>query len=397
MVMRPLLPATRFVAAPEQYRFVLVRILRDCRELVSYSEGPIALAYEQAISRFNAIIPRVTGVGAYPGEGLELRMLRNNQLVRTQVLASKPPNCASQVAGTVGQAGACVEPPCLPGYVKVLDPVCLNGRVRCEPRVAGLFEETCPAADMVFSNKSTRCVPVMCPPGTERNERDECQAPLRPLPGLRPLEEPTPEPTPELGGCLDPQEVIAAQPCFHINPTTLQYEGPPDLVAAFTPENRANLPSLCLQLAQQRYFDQPLCDPGRTIPAAPSCLTPEQRDVLNYCQANRQNISAGPNRAFNWICWFSLKDEPLFQEWVRTADCQPGQVAPEACPGNQVRNAATGICECAPGTVFSQAMQSCIEPAAVQPPTAAAGGPSLAVPLLIGAAVVGAAALLLMG
>jgi hypothetical protein len=109
---------------PAHYRFVLVRVLRDCRELVSWSAGPSIMTRQQAEAKFQQIISNVSVVQE-PGEGLELRMLRGSVVVATKVFVGRPPGCGvvtkegfqSQViagvpeeGGALGQASAPVTP-----------------------------------------------------------------------------------------------------------------------------------------------------------------------------------------------------------------------------------------------------------------------------------------------
>jgi len=89
---------------PASYRFVLVRVLRDCRELVSWSEGPRFMTRAQAEARFQQIISNVSVVEE-PGEGLELRMQRGTAITATKVFVGRPPGCATIIGTAEGELG----------------------------------------------------------------------------------------------------------------------------------------------------------------------------------------------------------------------------------------------------------------------------------------------------
>jgi len=90
--------------SPAHYRFALVRVLRDCRELVSWSEGPRVMTRAQAEERFQQIIPSVSVVQE-PGEGLELRMVRGTSIDATKVFVGRPPGCATIIGTDSGELG----------------------------------------------------------------------------------------------------------------------------------------------------------------------------------------------------------------------------------------------------------------------------------------------------
>lgn len=361
----------------------------------------------------------------------------------------------------LGQADAgCVTPPCPNGTIKSYDPACPSGTVRCPPGAL----DPCPANDLVFSNRAGRCVPIRCPSGTVRNERDECEVVVQPTPPAQPQDFCTipslsflsqevirrfeacwkgqcstgeflalvselntlfqtarinnqpaivaqiqyardllvaggaskcpsvtrPQPAP--GECLNPQQVASAQPCFYMvgfgeDPSNWKYEGPPELLAG---ANSTDVVKFCIdtgftdliQDTGDGYFVLPLCD-SDTLPAPPSCITPEQRRALTSCTA--QGVKSG-DRAANYFCWIGLKAPQLLQEWIDTPDCPPGEV-PDTPP--QEPPIAPG--ECRPGFVFNAAANPpCVAITPTQSvPTAKKS--SAALPLLIGAAVVGAA------
>jgi hypothetical protein len=326
------------------YRFVLVRITRDCRDLIVWSEGPTALTVAQADVRFRSIIPRVTGVGEYPGEGLELQMIRDNRVVQRHTFVSRPVAC-SQV-GWLGQVT------CPPGEIPAGTPpnqICVRdpSTSRCAP-------------GMHFNAGYGRCIPDSCPGAVRDLSTGLCTPIIRPIPSFFPTPSTTPSGplSPAPGACLSTQDVVAMQPCFYLNPVTGVYEGPPELVQGV---DTSLLVNFCLRsrgpTLELLNADLPLCD-ITTVPSPPSCITPEQRRLLTYCA---ERGFRGDDPASNFFCWFALKAPAELQEWVRTPNCAPGQV-----------------------------------PVPVPPPAPAARR-SLVVPVLVGAAVVGAAALLLMG
>jgi hypothetical protein len=137
----------------------------------------------------------------------------------------------------------------------------------------------------------------------------------------------------------------------------------------------AELYKFCLQTFAAGYFYLPLCDAPATIPAPPSCLSPEERGVVNYC---REKSWTGDNRTANYFCWAALKAPAELGDWEKTSDCQPS--APPVEPAADVPPEAGPLPGTAPGTVT---------PGTV--PVAQAKKSSAA-PLLIGAAVVAAAA-----
>jgi hypothetical protein len=155
---------------------------------------------------------------------------------------------------------------------------------------------------------------------------------------------------------LDAPEVAAAQPCFYFD-SAGNYVGPPELVQGV---DIAALRTFCLQTYQAGYFDLPLCDAPATVPPQPSCIDPELRRVLRYC---RDVGFQGDDRAANYFCWFALKAPAELAGWEAAQDCPPGQAPTET-------------------TV----------PTETAPTAPTAEKSSAAVPLLIGAAVVGAAA-----
>jgi hypothetical protein len=363
------------------YQFQLVRITVDCRELVAWSDGPQQLTATQASTRFADIASRVTGTGAYPGEGLELRMLLNNRVAQKRVFTQRPAACAP-VSGTIGWLGqsGCTFPPCEQGHSRVFDTSCPAGRVRCRPSAF----EPCPSGEASYGQAG--CVPITCPAGTVRDlSTFECvppfQLPSVPIGPLQPTSPITPQrPQPAPGECLSTQQVVSAQPCFYLvgfgeDPSGWSYQGPPELIAGANPDDVARF---CINTGYtdligntgDGYFVLPLCDPERDLPRPPSCITPEQRRILTYCA---ERGSRGGDPAANYFCWFALKAPAMLREWVDTPDCPPGQVPiPPPLPP--------------PGTPT-------LPSPPVQTPTTAKS--SIAVPLLIGAAIVGGAALLL--
>ncbi len=402
-------------ASPSRYTFELVRILPDCREVISWSEGPVVLTQAQANARWAQVSSSVSGVNAYPGEGLQLRAWRAGSIVLSKIYVSPPSGCSVKLpsgaiaGGTLGQGG-CQAPPCSPGQSRAFDPSCPTGTVRCNPSPIepcpsgqafnagyggcvpitcrtgtlrnlqnGQCESTsvnqpppCDAGTAPFWDVSRQailclpaaqdpcpgqalgpngCVPIDCPPGTVRNTNDgSCSSPTIPPPAP--------------GECLDAQEVVTAQPCFYFDQSG-NYVGPPELVQGV---DIAKLYTFCSQTYAAGYFNLPLCDPS-TLPSPPSCIDPETRRILTYCT---QQGAMGPDRAANYFCWLANKSGPLFGEWLRTSDCPVGQVP-------------------IPGPVAPP--RAPIPPLAPSPYAAKKGG--VAVPLLIGAAIIGGAALLL--
>jgi uncharacterized protein YkwD len=187
-----------------------------------------------------------------------------------------------------------------------------------------------------------------------------------------PVPQPAPStlpPTEPATNCLTMQQMIGAIPCFHVNPKTGRYEGPLELIRGADP---AQVGEFCKQTGyydllegrQRGYFVQPLCAASvAELPAIPDCVTSEHRRLLNYCA---ENNFRGNDPASNWFCWFALKVPDRLAAWSRAPNCAGAE----------------------PIT-----MRRVVTPTAPAAPSAA----SSAVPLLIGAAVIGAAAYFLLG
>jgi hypothetical protein len=223
------------------------------------------------------------------------------------------------------------------------------------------------------------CVPIECPSGTVRNTDDGSCLPICPQGQVRSrvtgqcetAAAPT-IPPPAPGECLSAQQVIAAQPCFYFNAQG-EYVGPPELVQGV---DTSALFGFCLQSLAAGYFELPLCDAPATIPAPPSCLTPEQRGIVRYCREMDQRPIAdtrrgwnGPNRTANYFCWTAFKALAEFGEWEAAPDCQPG--VPPVTPPVEVPPGEPSVPGSAPAPIAKKS--------------------SAVVPLLVGAAVVGAA------
>jgi len=206
-----------------------------------------------------------------------------------------------------------------------------------------------------------QCVPFVCPEGTVRNlETGECY-----------------RPPPVEGECLSVDQVVAAQPCFYFDAQG-KYVGPANLVEGV---DLAGLYQFCLQTLSSGYFDLPLCDAPRTVPPHPSCLTEANRAILNECRSSGWK---GTDRNANYFCWYALKAPAELADWEATPDCPTGS-PPEFEP--PPTGTAPPPQETLPGT-----------------PPATPGAPvgttaptkSSAVPLLLGAAVVGTIAYFLL-
>jgi hypothetical protein len=108
------------------------------------------------------------------------------------------------------------------------------------------------------------------------------------------------------------------------------------------------------------------------------------RRTLRYC---RDVGWQGDDRAANYFCWYALKAPAELAEWEGTPDCPPDQVPiDEDQPPATETPATPGVCN--PGFAFDAATNLCVE---ISKPAPTAEKSSAVVPLLIGAAVVGAA------
>lgn len=337
-------------------------------------------------------------------------------------------------SGTLGVSlGPCVTPPCSSG-TRIFDPTCPSGTVRCRQDPVGTTDFC--AQGQAYNSGYGGCVPITCPSGTTRDlSTGQCESNVPPppppppadfctLPSLSYLSQetiarfeacwngrcsgqefltlvsdlntiqqaasnqpaismqvqharnllvaggaskctstaPSTRPQPAPGECLSPQQVLSAQPCFYLkgsgeDPSGWQYAGPPELLAGANP---VDVVKFCIDTGYtdllkntgDGYFVLPLCDPPATLPGPPSCITPDQRRVLLSCP------SGSDNPFMNYFCWIGQKAPAILQAWVNTPDCPPGTTVP------------------APTTTAT---------------AATAKKSSSAVPLLIGAAVVGAA------
>jgi len=275
-----------------------------------------------------------------------------------------------RTGGTLGQGGTLIA--CGPDRQAWWDPatrqvVCRDipvaGNIQlkhsCYPQVITTNGKCAPfecPQDTVRDTDTGECLPN-CPPGQVRSRvTRECEPIAAPPPPV------VPPPAP--GECLSAQQVIAAQPCFYFDAQG-NYIGPPELVQGV---DLAALRTFCLQTLAAGYFDLPLCDAPATVPAPPACLTPEQRGIIKYC---RERGWTGDNRNANYICWSALKAPAELGDWEATPDCQPD--APPVTPPAQIPPDE-------------------LPPPRPVPAPIARTEKSSAVPLLVGAAIVGAVA-----
>jgi hypothetical protein len=242
-----------------------------------------------------------------------------------------------QWLGSVSERGTLGQPACAPDQEGFWDVATQSIVCRPVATAGGISLRQCALNEIATARG---CAPRVCPSGTVRGRDGTCVTPQ--------------------GDCLNPQQVVAAQACFYFDAQG-NYVGPAELVQGI---DTAAFGRYCLQLYSAGYFDKPLCDPSGTAPAPPTdCLTPEQRGVVKYC---RDKGWTGDNRLANNICWTLLKAPDVLAAWEATRDCEPSAPATEP-PAD-------------------------IPPGEAALPTAAAEKKSSAVPLLVGAAVVGALA-----
>lgn len=180
-----------------------------------------------------------------------------------------------------------------------------------------------------------------------------------PKPTLQQQPKPTqPTPQPVVTTCLSIEQVFAAAPCFFIHGD--RYDGPSELLQGLDPDK---VVAFCKQTFAEGYFSQPLCDKN-VAPPPPACITADQRRVLEYCTTKG---AGGDDPVANWLCWFGLKAPERLREWIETANC----VVEPSLPPVLLREPPQNM--------------------TVIPSTPAPAKKSSVVPLVVGAAAIGAA------